>query len=58
MSVKPKKQLGQHFLKDESIAKKIADTLTLNGYNKVLEIGPSAMSTTTTYKIKSTVHKP
>ncbi|MDG1779113.1 MAG: 16S rRNA (adenine(1518)-N(6)/adenine(1519)-N(6))-dimethyltransferase RsmA [Flavobacteriaceae bacterium] len=40
MSVKPKKQLGQHFLKDESIAKKIADTLTLNGYNKVLEIGP------------------
>lgn len=40
MPVKPKKQLGQHFLKDESIAKKIADTLTLNGYKKVLEIGP------------------
>ena len=40
MSVKPKKYLGQHFLNDESIAKKIADTLTLNGYEAVLEIGP------------------
>lgn len=38
--VKAKKHLGQHFLKDESIAKDIADTLTLNGYAKVLEIGP------------------
>ena len=40
MSVKPKKYLGQHFLNDESIAKKIADTLTLSGYEAVLEIGP------------------
>lgn len=40
MSVKPKKYLGQHFLKDSSIAKKIADTLTLKDYDKVLEIGP------------------
>ncbi len=40
MSVKAKKHLGQHFLKDEGIAKKIADTLSLNGYNNVLEIGP------------------
>ncbi|WP_294820731.1 16S rRNA (adenine(1518)-N(6)/adenine(1519)-N(6))-dimethyltransferase RsmA [uncultured Flavobacterium sp.] len=38
--VKAKKHLGQHFLKDESIAKDIADTLTLTGYDKVLEIGP------------------
>ena len=38
--VKAKKHLGQHFLKDESIAKDIADSLTLNGYKKVLEIGP------------------
>ena len=38
--VKAKKHLGQHFLKDESIAKDIADTLTLEGYDKVLEIGP------------------
>ena len=40
MSVKPKKHLGQHFLTDESIAKQIADTLQLDGYNIVLEIGP------------------
>ncbi len=38
--VKAKKHLGQHFLKDETIAKKIADTLSLKGYNHVLEIGP------------------
>lgn len=38
--VKAKKHLGQHFLKDESIAKDIVDTLTLEGYTKVLEIGP------------------
>ncbi len=38
--VKAKKHLGQHFLKDESIAKAIADTINLQGYNNVLEIGP------------------
>ena len=38
--VKAKKHLGQHFLKDESIAKAIADTLNLQGYEDVLEIGP------------------
>jgi 16S rRNA (adenine1518-N6/adenine1519-N6)-dimethyltransferase len=38
--VKAKKHLGQHFLKDESIAQRIADTLNLDGYNEVLEIGP------------------
>ena len=38
--VKAKKHLGQHFLKDESIAKAIADTLNLEGYDEVLEIGP------------------
>ncbi|ARV09904.1 16S rRNA (adenine(1518)-N(6)/adenine(1519)-N(6))-dimethyltransferase [Winogradskyella sp. PC-19] len=40
MSVKAKKHLGQHFLKDENIAKKIADTLSLKSYDDVLEIGP------------------
>ncbi|RIV73152.1 16S rRNA (adenine(1518)-N(6)/adenine(1519)-N(6))-dimethyltransferase RsmA [Flagellimonas aequoris] len=39
-AVRAKKHLGQHFLKDENIAKKIADTLSLEGYNNVLEIGP------------------
>ncbi|CAZ96285.1 16S rRNA (adenine(1518)-N(6)/adenine(1519)-N(6))-dimethyltransferase RsmA [Zobellia galactanivorans] len=38
--VKAKKHLGQHFLKDEEIAKKIADTLSLEGYRNVVEIGP------------------
>lgn len=38
--VRAKKHLGQHFLKDENIAKKISDTLTLNGYSFILEIGP------------------
>jgi 16S rRNA (adenine1518-N6/adenine1519-N6)-dimethyltransferase len=40
LGVKPKKYLGQHFLKDENIARKIADTLSLEGYDNVLEIGP------------------
>jgi 16S rRNA (adenine1518-N6/adenine1519-N6)-dimethyltransferase len=40
MSVRAKKHLGQHFLTDENIAKKIADTLTETNYNHVLEIGP------------------
>ena len=40
MTVRAKKHLGQHFLNDENIAKKIADTLTENGYENVLEIGP------------------
>ena len=40
-SVRPKKHLGQHFLKDLNIAKSIADGLTGHGgYDKVLEIGP------------------
>jgi 16S rRNA (adenine1518-N6/adenine1519-N6)-dimethyltransferase len=38
--VKAKKHLGQHFLKEESIAQEIADTLSLQGYENVLEIGP------------------
>ena len=40
MNVKAKKHLGQHFLKDEGIAKNIADSLTEDGYDNVLEIGP------------------
>lgn len=40
MNVRAKKHLGQHFLKDENIAEKIANTLSFEGYSKVLEIGP------------------
>jgi 16S rRNA (adenine1518-N6/adenine1519-N6)-dimethyltransferase len=38
--VYPKKSLGQHFLKDKTTARRIADSLTGKGYNTVLEIGP------------------
>ncbi len=37
--VKPKKSLGQHFLKDNNIANKIVESLDQNSKN-VLEIGP------------------
>lgn len=39
--VRPKKYLGQHFLKDQNIARKIAGSLdTGEGHRDVLEIGP------------------
>jgi 16S rRNA (adenine1518-N6/adenine1519-N6)-dimethyltransferase len=38
--VRAKKHLGQHFLRDENIALKIAQSLSMTGYNRVLEIGP------------------
>lgn len=38
--VKAKKYLGQHFLKDESIAKKIVQTLSFEGYENIIEVGP------------------
>lgn len=53
--VKAKKHLGQHFLKDESIAKAIADTLNLEGYNDVLEIGPG-MGVLTKYLLEKPVN--
>ncbi|MFD2566996.1 16S rRNA (adenine(1518)-N(6)/adenine(1519)-N(6))-dimethyltransferase RsmA [Pseudotenacibaculum haliotis] len=40
MSVRAKKHLGQHFLTDENIAKKIANSLSEEGYKNILEIGP------------------
>jgi 16S rRNA (adenine1518-N6/adenine1519-N6)-dimethyltransferase len=52
--VKAKKHLGQHFLKDEGIAKDIADSLTLKGYNKVLEIGPG-MGVLTKYLLEKDI---
>ena len=52
--VKAKKHLGQHFLTDENIAKDIADTLTLQGYNKILEIGPG-MGVLTKYLLEKPV---
>lgn len=40
MSVKAKKHLGQHFLTDENIARKIVNGLNFSPYHKVLEVGP------------------
>lgn len=52
--VKAKKHLGQHFLNDESVAKRIADTLSLNGYKNVLEIGPG-MGVLTKYLLQKDI---
>jgi len=39
--VKPKKHLGQHFLKDEGVSERISDSLTGHGnYEFIIEIGP------------------
>lgn len=41
MEVRPKKRLGQHFLKDMTIAEKIVNALSFHdGYHSVIEIGP------------------
>ncbi|KPK97422.1 MAG: hypothetical protein AMJ95_09060 [Omnitrophica WOR_2 bacterium SM23_72] len=39
MHVKPKKRLGQHFLVDKNVQRKILECLTLNKQDIVLEIG-------------------
>jgi 16S rRNA (adenine1518-N6/adenine1519-N6)-dimethyltransferase len=54
-AVKAKKHLGQHFLKDESIAKDIADTLNLDGYSDILEIGPG-MGVLTKYLLQKEIN--
>ncbi|MBL6649912.1 MAG: 16S rRNA (adenine(1518)-N(6)/adenine(1519)-N(6))-dimethyltransferase RsmA [Flavobacteriaceae bacterium] len=38
--VKPKKNLGQHFLKSSDVAKKIVDCLNTKNISSILEIGP------------------
>ncbi len=40
MSVKAKKHLGQHFLTDENIARKIVEGLSFEGYKNIMEVGP------------------
>jgi len=54
LSVRAKKHLGQHFLRDENIAKKIADSLSLKYYKKVLEIGPG-MGVLTKYLLEKDI---
>lgn len=51
MSVRPKKHLGQHFLKDKNVCRKIADQYkSHNDCSTVLEIGPG-MGALTEYLI-------
>jgi 16S rRNA (adenine1518-N6/adenine1519-N6)-dimethyltransferase len=35
-----KKSLGQHFLKDESVCKRIVDELKKLDFDRLLEVGP------------------
>jgi 16S rRNA (adenine1518-N6/adenine1519-N6)-dimethyltransferase len=53
MSVRAKKHLGQHFLEDESVAERIADSFEFQDCNQVLEIGPG-MGVLTKYLLKKT----
>ena len=54
-NVKPKKYLGQHFLNDENIARKVVDSLSLSNYLNVLEIGPGT-GVLTKYLIKKNIN--
>lgn len=55
--VSPKKHLGQHFLTDLNIAKKIVDQLTLpGGLTQVVEIGPG-MGVLTQYLLENTAYQ-
>ena len=53
-TVKAKKHLGQHFLKDEQIAIQIADSLSYQGYDSILEIGPG-MGVLTKYLLEKNI---
>lgn len=53
-AVRAKKYLGQHFLKDEEIAERIAATLSYAGYGLLLEIGPG-MGVLTKYLLQKDV---
>jgi 16S rRNA (adenine1518-N6/adenine1519-N6)-dimethyltransferase len=50
--VKAKKSLGQHFLKDQNIARKIVASLTAENISDVLEIGPG-MGVLTRYLLEN-----
>jgi len=53
IAVRPKKQLGQHFLTDLSIARRIADTLQAPCPVQVLEVGPG-MGVLTQFLLQNT----
>ena len=53
MKVRPKKYLGQHFLKNEDIAQQIVEVAEINKDTKTLEVGPG-MGVLTKYIIPKT----
>jgi 16S rRNA (adenine1518-N6/adenine1519-N6)-dimethyltransferase len=53
--VKAKKSLGQHFLKDQNIARKIVASLQAQELSQVLEIGPG-MGVLTKYLLENTTY--
>ena len=55
-SIRPKKRLGQHFLKDKNIAKKIVERLNFNNYDRVIEIGPGKGMLTQFFSQKKTFY--
>lgn len=55
-TVRAKKNLGQHFLKDKSIAERIVDSLQAGHVKKVLEIGPG-MGVLTQFLLKKTQYE-
>jgi 16S rRNA (adenine1518-N6/adenine1519-N6)-dimethyltransferase len=55
-TVRAKKNLGQHFLKDKYIAEKIVDSLQATNVNKVLEIGPG-MGVLTQFLLKKSSYE-
>ena len=54
-AVTPKKKLGQHFLNDLNIAKKITDQPFIKHGKNVLEIGPG-MGVLTNFLIKKNIN--
>jgi 16S rRNA (adenine1518-N6/adenine1519-N6)-dimethyltransferase len=55
-TVRAKKNLGQHFLKDKTIAARIVDSLQADKVKKVLEIGPG-MGVLTQFLLKKTQYE-
>ena len=51
-NVRAKKNLGQHFLKDQTIAKQIVDSLKAESLKQVLEVGPG-MGVLTQYLLQN-----
>ena len=53
MNIKAKKSLGQNFLQDETILKRIADSIKTNENDLIIEIGPGKVLAGLNKKISS-----